>query len=196
MSQSLEIELKDIVRSNISFGPNEIDLVMARINEDFSQFTQLRELTNELEMQIDRTPATSVRLGVCQYLLGRYRFSVETLSNSDGGALAYFYQGKAHFSLGNYDSAIGCYESAKTAGYDGDHCLVAVAEAKRHAGDIGGAMEILDNLFGPVEQTAEYLYQRGATVAASGDNPDEVFRLYERAVEIDGHHSGALFGLG
>ena len=56
-------------------------------------------------------------------------------------------------------------------------------------------MSILDQMFGPVEQTAEYLYQRGATVAAIGGNPQEVVALYERAVEVDGRHPGALFGL-
>src|SRR5262249_23140563 len=49
--------------------------------------------------------------------------------------------------------------------------------------------------FGPVEQTADYLYQRGATVAALGNNPGETVALFERAVEADPHHPGALFGL-
>jgi DNA-directed RNA polymerase subunit alpha len=56
-------------------------------------------------------------------------------------------------------------------------------------------MSVLDGFFGPIEQTAEYLYQRGATVAAIGGHPDEVVALYERAVEVDGRHPGALFGL-
>ena len=54
---------------------------------------------------------------------------------------------------------------------------------------------MLDELSGAVEQTAEYLYQRGATVAALGGNPDEVVALYQRAVDADGNHPGALFGL-
>ncbi len=58
-----------------------------------------------------------------------------------------------------------------------------------------GLWRRLDGLFGAVEQTAEYLYQRGATVAALGGNPTEVVALYERAVAVDPRHSGALFGL-
>ena len=54
---------------------------------------------------------------------------------------------------------------------------------------------MLNNLSGAVEQTAEYLYQRAATVAALGGNPDEVVALLERAVAADGNHAGALFGL-
>ena len=190
-----EIELKDMLLSNSSFGPNEIAVISNRICNDFSQYPNLRDVTDQMESQMERTPAEAVRLGVCQYLLGRYTESIATLGNSDGGALAYFYQGKAHFSLGAYDKSIASYESAQKAGYNADVCLIAVAEAKRHSKDLPGAMAILDNMFGPVEQTAEYLYQRGATIAAMGDNPDEVCRLYERAVELEDTHPGALFGL-
>ena len=54
---------------------------------------------------------------------------------------------------------------------------------------------MLDKLSGAVEQTAEYLYQRGATVSALSGNPTEVVALFERAVAADPKHSGALFGL-
>jgi len=64
---------------------------------------------------------------------------------------------------------------------------------------VGGAAEealkVLDRLSGAVEQTAEYLYQRGATVAVLGASRDEVLGLYRRAVEADPNHPGALFGL-
>ena len=196
MMHGMETELKDIVLSNTSFGPDTIRLVTNRISDDYNQFTQLKELTGELARQESRTPAESVRLGVCQYLLGTYSDAITTLSNADGGALSQFYMGKSHLSLGHHDKAVTSFEAAKTAGYDSDTCLLAVAETHRAASKIDDAMSILDNMFGPVEQTAEYLYQRGATIASRGDNPDEVVALYERAVEADGKHSGALFGLG
>ncbi len=196
MEPMVEIDLKDIVLSNSSFGPNEIEIVTKRISDDFSLFGTLRDLTAQLEGQESRTPATSVRLGVCQYILGKYNDSIQTLSNADGGALSYYYQGRSYIALNQFDQAIAAFESAKTAGYDPDICQLAVAECKREKGDIDGAMQIVDNMFGPIEQTAEYLYQRAATIAARGDNPEEVIRLYERAVEIDGEHAGALFGLG
>jgi DNA-directed RNA polymerase subunit alpha len=105
------------------------------------------------------------------------------------------YLGKSYFALQEYDRAIECYKAAKIAGYNGDDCALAVAEALRHARRAPQALQVLDDLSGPVEQTAEYLYQRGSTVAAIGGNPNEVVALYERAVEASGHHSGALFGL-
>ena len=195
MMPGTEIELKDIVLSNTSFGPDEIDSLTRRISDDYSQFTQLRDLTSELNYQENRTPATSVRLGVCQFLLGRFSDCIQTLSNADGGALAHFYLGRANLALGHFEAATGNFKSAQTAGYNADACNLAIAESMRGGGNPEEAMTILDNMFGPVEQTAEYLYQRAATLAARGDNPDEVVRLYERAVEADSQHTGALFGL-
>lgn len=195
MTQIPEVELKDILLSNSSFGPSEIGVIKQRVSNDFSQFPNLRDVTAQLESQMDRSPATSVRLGVCQYMIGNYEAAIATLENADGGALAHFYQGKSHFALKRFDRACQCYDSAQKAGFNADRCQLAIAETKRHSGDVPGAMAILDNMFGPIEQTAEYLYQRGATIALSTDNPMEVCKLYERAVELEDTHPGALFGL-
>jgi DNA-directed RNA polymerase subunit alpha len=195
MTTAVAVDFRDIVLSNSSFGPREIAQLQQSIAEDYSQYGVLRDAVNELEAREERTPASKVRLGVCYYLLGRYRQAVETLSSADGGAVAYFYLGKSRFALGDYAEAIKAYGSAKVAGYNADDCALATAEAYRYQKNPAKALEILDQLSGAVEQTAEYLYQRGATVAAMCGNPEEVCRLYERAVEVDGRHPGALFGL-
>jgi len=196
MAQGLEIDLKDIVLSNSSFGPQEIRLLADTIAAEYPQFSVLRDAVSELETHEELSPATAVRLGVCYYLMGRYDRAIATLSSADGGAVAHYYLGKSHFSRSKYDKALEHYDSATKAGYSSDDTALAKAEALRYAERYDEAMETLDNLFGPVEQTAEYLYQRGATVSAVGGNPDEVIALYERAVDHDPNHSGALFGLG
>jgi DNA-directed RNA polymerase subunit alpha len=136
-----------------------------------------------------------VRLGVCYYLLGHYSSAVRTLRSADGGALAYFYLGKALLALDQYSEALEAYESAKKAGYKSDEVALAKAEAERYAGRPEAALKILDSLSGAIEQTAEYLYQRAATVSALGGNQQEAIALLERAVHADGNHAGALFGL-
>jgi len=192
---ALEYNLKEAVLANSSFGPSDIDQIVRTIANDYSQFGILREAVQELETNVERTPAVAVRLGVCYHLLGRYQDAVTTLSNADGGALALYYLGKARLAKGDFAEAIENYESAQKAGYNSDDCAISVAEAQRAAGDKEASLATLDNLFGPVEQTADYLYQRGAAVAAVGGNPEEVVALYERAVTADGTHAGALFGL-
>lgn len=197
MAKTLEtpVDIKEIVLANNTFGPQEIRAISAAITRDFSQHSVLRGATAELEGRGDQTPASAVRLGVCYFLLGKYPSAIHTLANADGGAVAHFYLGKSRFEQGEYELAVQCYLAAKTAGYDADVCSLAIAEAHRYLGHQHEALAILDQMFGPIEQTAEYLYQRGATVAAVGGNPTEVVALYQRAVEVDGRHVGALFGL-
>ncbi len=195
MAQGLDSEVKQLVLDNTSFGPVEIAQLASAIDENFIHFSVLRDAVAELEVREERTPATSVRLGVCYYLLGRYASAVRTLSNADGGALALFYLGKSQFVLEQHQEAIANYRAAQGAGYDASVCALAVAEAQRNSSDPVAALATLDGLSGAVEQTAEYLYQRAATVAALGGNPSEVTALCQRAVDTDGRHPGALFGL-
>jgi DNA-directed RNA polymerase subunit alpha len=187
--------VKQIVLTNGTFGPQEILQIVDALADDAANHRALRESVNELETSEDRSPAAAVRLGVCQYLLGRYHHAIDTLKTGDGGALAHFYLAKAQAALEQYDAAIDSFNAAAKAGYNSDDCALARAEVLRSAGKPQAALDLLDKLSGAVEQTAEYLYQRGATVAALHGNPAEVIKLYERAVEADPRHSGALFGL-
>lgn len=195
MSDAAVLDVRELVVSNHSFGPNEIAHICKTISEDYSQLGVLRDAVGELQQLQDRSPAQSVRLGVTLYLLGRFDESKTTLSHADGGALALYYLGKSCFQLETYEEAISYFQSAKNAGYDGDQCQVSIAEVYRYSGRLQEAMDILDNIFGAYEQTAEYNYQRGSTVAARDGNYEEVLRLYNRALQYDDRHPGALFGL-
>ncbi|MCA9195880.1 MAG: tetratricopeptide repeat protein [Planctomycetales bacterium] len=195
MSQLLDFDVRDTVVSDGSFGPAEIQKILNVISDDATKLSVFRDAVNELEQREDHTPASAARLGVCQYLIGRYERALGTLASADGGALAHFYMGLSKISLQRFEDSIGSFESAKRAGYDVGECDLGIAEAQRNSADPEAALRTLDNLSGAIEQTAGYLYQRGAIVAALGGNPEEVIALYERAIEIDDRHSGALFGL-
>jgi len=195
MPQSAQVDLKQLVLFNGTFGPEEIRQLAGAIAAGHAQYALLRDAVAELETKEDASPAARVRLGVCCYLLGRYRRAIEVLEHSDGGALAHFYLAKSQVALFDYVAAQKSFDVAVQAGYNADECALGKAEAQRLGGDTAAALATLDRLSGAVEQTAEYLYQRGATVAAMNGNPEEVVRLYERAVEADPSHAGALFGL-
>ena len=167
----VESDVKQMVLGGGPFGPQEIKQIVSAIAEDFSQYRTLRDSVAELEAREERSPAAGVRLGVCQYLLGRYGLAVDALKTGDGGALAHFYLAKCYFAQQHYDEAIASYEAAHGAGYNADDCILGKAEAQRMAGNADAALATLDQPVGAVEQTAEYLYQRGATVAALGGNP-------------------------
>jgi len=195
MSQTVEFDLKQMVLSNDSFGPRDVRRMQEAISHDFSQYAVLRDAVAELQGREDHTPASRVRLGVCLYILGRYFRAIETLKQADGGAMAHFYLAKSYFARQEYPAAIESYKEAEKAGYDAGGCALGRAEALRYSNDAKAALSTLDSLSGAIEQTAEYLAQRAATVALLGGNPQEVVALYERAVEVDRDHPGALFGL-
>ncbi|GIW98051.1 MAG: RNA polymerase subunit alpha domain protein [Pirellulaceae bacterium] len=195
MSEATTVDVHEILVSNQTFGPSEIARICRTISDDYSQLGVLRDAVNELQQLPERTPAQAVRLGVGLYLIGKFKEAEEVLSHADGSALSLFYLGKTQFQLQKYDEAIQNYQRAKDAGYNPDECQVAIAEVLRYQGKLQEAMDILDNIFGPYEQTAEYNYQRGATVAARDGHLEEVLRLYNRALQYDDRHPGALFGL-
>ena len=195
MVEAVETDLKQIVLGGGPFGPQQIKQIIHAIAEDFVQYRSLRDAVAELEVREDRSPAASVQLGVCYFLLGRYSAAATALKTGDGGALQHFYLAKTYFAIGQYDSAVASYGSAAKAGYNSDECQLGQAESQRMGGNATAALQILDSLSGAVEQTAEYLYQRGATISALAGNPPEVVALFERAVESDPNHVGALFGL-
>ncbi len=187
--------VKQIVLANSTFGPQEVQQILDALGEDPTAHRTLREAINELEAGEDRSPAAAVRLGVCHYLLGRYQTALETLKTGRRRGAAQFYIGKSQQGLDQHEEATGSFSAAAKAGYNADACTLAKVESLRALGRHPQALEQLDKLSGAVEQTAEYLYQRGATVGAIGGNPSEVIALFERAVDVDGRHAGALFGL-
>lgn len=191
-----EFDLKQLVQMNCSFGPQEIEKINRCIASKYANFRIFRDAVNELEAHEDeQSPAGMVRLGVFLYLLGKYRRSLNVLQHGDGGALAHFYMAKAQFALKNYAEAEKEYFCARQAGYSTDECALGVVEVKRTAGKVHEALELLNELGGSVQQTAEYLYQRGITALACGSAGDEVGNWFSRAVDADPMHPGALFGL-
>ncbi len=195
MPETEGFDLKQVVLYDGSFGPREIDQLQQAIAHDQGNFRTLRDAVAELQKRESPSPASYVRLGVCLYLLGRYYAAIEALQKGDGGALAHYYLAKAYAARHYFDKALASWEAARKAGYNADACALGKAETLRYAGDAQGALEVLDACSGAIEQTADYLAQRAATVAALGGNPNEVVALYERAVEADLDHPGALFGL-
>src|SRR5262245_25727388 len=103
MAQAVETDVKQMVLAGGPFGPREIKQIVDAVAEDFSQYRTLREGVSELELREDRSPAATVRLGVCYFLLGRYPAALQALKAGDGGALQHFYLAKIHFAMGQYE---------------------------------------------------------------------------------------------
>ena len=199
-----DFDLKQTVVMDGPFGPQEAERLALVLSADISQIEVLRNAIEELEAEQARnklSPAGYVRFGVAKYLLGYYDLAVSALKKGDGGALALFYIAKSLFAQGHYADAVSSYDAAQKAGYNSDACTLGKAEVYCYQSQPDESLKQLDKLQGAVEQTAEYLYQRGAVLSQILYDEDgnlltgQVIKFYERAVAADKNHPGALFGL-
>ena len=195
------IDIRELVTGTGSFGPAEIRGLTQSLGSNASAHRDMRGAVRELEQVSDRSPASSVRLGVCQYLLGRYREALDTLRSADGGALALYHQGLAHVALEAFDKAQEAFEAAKKSGYDAVACGAAAADALRAAGHLDEAHKAIDAMAAGKEQnaaiqSADYWATKAAILADRGCPSNEVAEAFEKAIAIDPGHSHALFALG
>ena len=199
-----DFDLRQTILMDGPFGPQETARLAFVLSTDMTQLEILRNAIDELESEELKgklSPAGRVRLGIGYYLLGHYDSATASLKKGDGGALSLFYIAKAQFAIGQCDDALKSYDTAQKAGYSGDDCTLGRAEIYRYQNKPEAALKQLDKLHGAVEQTAEYLYQRGAALAQLLYDEDgslltnQAIKFYERAVAADKSHPGALFGL-
>ncbi|MFM8708496.1 MAG: tetratricopeptide repeat protein, partial [Planctomycetia bacterium] len=195
------LDIRELVTGTGPFGPGEIRGLTQALAADASAHRDVRAAVRELEQLTDRSPAASVRLGVCQYLLGRYREALDTLRSADGGALALYHQGLAHAALEAFDKAREAFDAAKKSGYDAIACSAAAAEAARSAGQLDEAAKTLDDLSSGKDgdaaaKSADYWAARGGLLMDRGAPSGDVAAAFEKAIAIDRGHSHALFALG
>ena len=196
MVATARLDIRDLITGSGPFGPSEVRAVLDLLGTDAAAHRDLRSAVRDLESITERSPASSVKLGVCQRLLGKARDALETLKAGDGGALALFHQGLAHVAEGTHDKACDLFESARKAGYDAAACVAATAEALRSAGRVTDAHKALDTLGSQGESSADFWAARAGVLADAGHSPAEVAAACEEAIAIDPGHPGALFLLG
>ena len=100
------VDLKELILSNNSFGPNDVAEIRQMISENYGHFAELRDAVGEMESEDALTPAGKTKKGVCQFLLGRFAEALETLRAADGSATALFYCARSLFELKQFDQAI------------------------------------------------------------------------------------------
>ena len=195
MASAVAPDIRDLVTGTGPFGPAEVRGMLDALGTDASLHRDLRNAVRELESQSDRSPATAVRLGVCQYLLGRATDAIETLRAADGGALALFHQALAHLAAGSHEAAVKCFEAAKTGGYDAAACTAGIARSLRAADQPDEAARVINELGSDTHDSADYWVAKGDMLADNAADVTEVVEAYEKALAIDPGHPAALFAM-
>jgi len=189
------VDVREMILGNGPFGPAEVRAIIAALGSDADAYRELRSAVGELARITERSPAASVRLGVCQEVLGHYAETLETLRSGDGGALAIFHQGRAHAALGSHDKAIESFAAARRAGYDTAACVAATIEAMRAAGRLDDARREAES-FTEGRNSADFEAAKAGVLADSGAALADIVAAYEKALDIDPGHPRALFALG
>ena len=196
MAAATRIDVRDVITGNGPFGPAEIRGLIEALASDAAAHRELRAAVKELESHADRSPAASVKLGVCQHLLGRAKDALDTLKSGDGGALALFYQGLSHAAHAAHDKAREAFEAARKAGYDASACVAGIVESLRSAGQVDEARKELERLGSQGESSADFWAAKGTVLADTGLPIAETVAAFEKALSIDPGHPTALFAMG
>ena len=159
--------------------------------------TEVRQCVGELAAKRKGGLATDrdlLVLGIVSYLLGQHRQAEDVLSDLPKNGMAHFYRARALFNLGEYPEAIKAYDAAASNGYDKVTCALYKAGAIRQTGDLDEAEAVLKQTGREGVTRAEYSFQMGCLREDRGDffGANEHF---ERAVDMDPHHTEALYRL-
>ena len=204
MTTTAALDIRDLFTGTGAFGPAEIASLTALLGAEPPAHRDLRAAVKELEGHGERSPASSVRLGVGQYLLGRWNDALQTLRSADGGALAHYYQARSLLALARaggqaadaLEKAEEAFAAAQKGGYDAVACGVGAAEALRLAGKVKEAEKALAKVGPSAESSADFWAEKASLAADLGLPMADTVGALEKALSLDPGHPAALFAMG
>jgi len=162
-----------------------------------SQLTEIRQVVGDLTRRVEageKRESVLARAGVGAYVLSRQSQADRLLAAVSSDGVALFAHGQCLTSLGRPDEAAVRFEAASRLGVDPVGCALRRAGAIRAAGRVDEAEKLLRSVAASAASRAEYSFQMGCIWADRGDSLTAV-EYFERAVDMDPHHSRALFWL-
>ncbi len=160
------------------------------------QIIQVRQDIESLlrEVEAGGAAAHAVRAGIGAYLLAQHPVAERLLSGVSGDGVALYVLGLAYLSLGRPKDADAKFAAAAKAGFDTVECTLKRAGTLRERGKLDEAEAALKQSGLEGARRADYSYQMGCILSDRGDTYGAI-EYFERAVDMDPHHSQALFRL-
>jgi DNA-directed RNA polymerase subunit alpha len=199
MVEPMLIDLKALLVEREDCDAGTVQQLRNGLAQGGTQFRTLREVTEVLKKRLESAtgPATKkwhLKLGIALFFLGHTGEAVDQLRQAEG-ALASFYLGRALVSLQDFDEAMKAFDKAEKSGYTASQVQLQKAGIYRQKGDLSQARSVLAKLSEVSSHSAEYHFQLASCMLADGDKPTSISH-FERTVELDPGHTGALFQLG
>ena len=197
MTETL-IDLRALLVEREDFEGGMVSKLREGLAQGGPQVRTLREIIDTLGKRLavaagPQQKKIHLKLGIAHYFLGHMTSAVEQLQKSDG-PLAAFYLGQAHVNRHEYAEALASFDKAEKSGYAAQQVQLQRAGVLRLQKHLGEAKAILVKLKDAAAHNAEFYFQEGGIAEAEGDTPRSA-KHYERAVELEPRHSGALFRL-
>lgn len=189
------VDVRGVLLSEAPFGPDEVRKLGRAVAGN--QSAEVRNALTELAGRIESGTPTDrdiTAAGVTSYLLGRHEAADRYLSRVNNNGLAAYYHGEALVALRRYEDAEAAYARAAENGYDPIQCVLRRVGAIRLSGRLDAADQLLTKHAREAATKAEYSFQKGCLLADKGDTFGAI-EYFERAVDMDPHHTGAMFRL-
>jgi DNA-directed RNA polymerase subunit alpha len=155
---------------------------------------ELADLRSDIDVGKDNSASSLTRVGIGYYLLGQHVKACEYLSKVNKSGPARFYYALSLMSLEQFAEADEQFQKAADLGYDPVQCHLLRAGAIRQQGKVDEAEAVLKKIAKEAAGRAEYSYQMGCIWSDRGDTYRAI-EYFERAADMDPHHSRALFRL-
>ncbi len=188
------VDVTHVLLDGSSFGAAEVSELQRAVARNPHDVRQKCQTLRERIASGQSNDRNLTALGVALHMLSDHRSAVEVLQRISGNGFADFYRGRSLQSLERFDDAVGAFSDAEKNGYDSVNALLARAGAIRMAGRIDEAEQLLKANARSAVTRADYSYQMGGILSDRGDTYGAI-EYFERAVDMDPHHTAALFRL-
>ena len=200
MVDTILIDLKALMVEREDCDAGTVEKLRAGLAQGKTQYRSLRESADALKKKVEANAGTPtgkrwhLKLAIAQYFLGHLTDAIENFKQSEG-ALANFYLGKALLEKQHLDEGLKAFEKAEKAGYNSNQVKLQKAAIHRLSGDVNQARSVLKEVENQASHNPEYHFQVASCFILEGQR-DKAIQHFEKAVELDPSHTGALFQLG
>ena len=185
------VNFLEALKGPSALNPEDLRVLLASASGPGA--AEFRRAVEQIVVESASDPGLKPRAGIGLFLLGQHRRAVEILSGTKDGVGRY-YMAQALSTLGEYERAAAEFEESGKLGFSPIECTLRSAGEIRQLGRLDESEEIIRSTGSEGARQAEYSFQMGCVMFDRGDTFGAI-EYFERAVDMDPHHSRALFSL-